>query len=63
MNCHPGGEGVGKSETFFMANKVGKKPRDGQFGACLDEKAGQLVVFSARPGGRLWEVKQPLWCG
>ena len=37
---------------------MGKKTREGEFGACLDvrEKDGQLLVYSARPGGRLWEV-------
>ena len=40
--------------------QVGKKSRDGPFGACFDVRQhsdqGQVVVYSARPGGRLWEV-------
>ena len=38
--------------------QVGKRPRDGLFGACFHPRlAGAApVVYSARPGGRLWEA-------
>ncbi|XP_078661048.1 BLOC-2 complex member HPS5-like [Branchiostoma floridae x Branchiostoma belcheri] len=37
---------------------VGKKPRDGKFGACFFRtSAGQVpAIYSARPGSRIWEV-------
>ncbi|XP_078581462.1 BLOC-2 complex member HPS5-like [Branchiostoma floridae x Branchiostoma japonicum] len=37
---------------------VGKKPRDGKFGACFFRtSAGQIpAIYSARPGSRIWEV-------
>ncbi|XP_035671988.1 uncharacterized protein LOC118412998 [Branchiostoma floridae] len=36
---------------------VGKKPRDGKFGACFFRtSAGQIpAIYSARPGSRIWE--------
>ena len=39
-------------------SQVGKKSRDGPFGACFDvrHRDRKMVVYSARPGGRLWEV-------
>ena len=40
--------------------KVGRKSRDGQFGGCLDVRDGKLLAYSARPGGRLWEVQAAL---
>ena len=42
-----------------VSDQVGKKTRDGSFGACFDvrEKDRELVVYSARPGGRMWEVQ------
>ena len=49
--------------SFTVWSQVGKKARDGPFGACFDvrQRKGrkedrELVVYSARPGGRLWQV-------
>lgn len=38
--------------------QVGKRPRDGVYGACFDVRwpGKSPVVYSARPGGRLWEA-------
>ena len=38
--------------------QVGKKSRDGQFGACFNVRwpGKPPVVYSARPGSRLWEA-------
>jgi hypothetical protein len=44
------------SSATKTALQVGRKPRDGQFGACLDVREKQVLVYSARPGGRLWEA-------
>ena len=48
---------------LYVWSQVGKKARDGPFGACFDmrQRKGrkedrELVVYSARPGGRLWQV-------
>ena len=37
---------------------MGKRPRDGAFGACFHIQSGgrSPLVFSARPGSRLWKA-------
>ncbi|XP_033126305.1 Hermansky-Pudlak syndrome 5 protein-like [Anneissia japonica] len=44
-----------KRQQFYS---VGKKLRDGLYGACfyLKSKEGDAVIYSARPGSRLWEA-------
>eukprot|EP00117_Sycon_ciliatum_P015169 scpid48115/ scgid15129/ Hermansky-Pudlak syndrome 5 protein homolog; Ruby-eye protein 2 len=44
-----------------VARQLGQKPRDGQFGGCLrilrkESGRGELLVYTARPGGRVWEA-------
>ncbi|XP_071809525.1 uncharacterized protein [Asterias amurensis] len=41
-----------------QAYAVGTKPRDGQYGACFLKKPTKdfPVIYSARPGSRIWEV-------
>ncbi|XP_003742832.1 Hermansky-Pudlak syndrome 5 protein homolog [Galendromus occidentalis] len=49
-------------ERYFT--KVGKKPRNGVYGACFfsledaqeSDQGTRLEIFCARPGGRLWRV-------
>ena len=38
--------------------QVGTRPREGNYGACFYEnlEASNVVVYSARPGCRVWEV-------
>ena len=38
--------------------QVGTKPRDGNYGACFysNPETSDVVVYSARPGCRVWEV-------
>jgi len=34
--------------------QIGKKPRNGAYGACFDPKSNGRQLFAARPGKRLW---------
>eukprot|EP00118_Oscarella_pearsei_P006854 m.31925 g.31925 ORF g.31925 m.31925 type:complete len:138 (+) comp31576_c0_seq3:465-878(+) len=35
---------------------VGTKPRDGMFGACMSFARDVPIIYSARPGSRIWEA-------
>ncbi|KAL8614338.1 hypothetical protein ACOMHN_007676 [Nucella lapillus] len=44
--------------TRQQFSQIGKKPREGEFGACfyLEPSSKYPVIYCARPGSRMWEV-------
>lgn len=44
--------------TTLEVVQIGKRQRDGPYGACFNLRwpGKPPVVYSARPGGRLWEA-------